>query len=369
MDGLEAVGRAVVVFAGAWVVSGTLLNLSRHPHWYIRGWDFPRPVVAAVCVVSGIAYAAWIARGAWFDLLFLGALALTFTWQLVNIRPYTRLGRRVVEPARRPAGPHAFRLLIANVLQENREHQRLLAVIAREDPDVVLLVEVDHAWARALQPLEGAYPHRVLRVLDNYYGMALYSRLRLHDPEVAFLVQDDIPSIHARLELRDGVHVWLHALHPRPPEPLRGQDSAPRDAELLKVARRIRERSDVPAVVAGDLNDVAWSHTTALFLKESRLLDPRLGRGSFNSYNAKNPLFRFPLDHVFHSRHFRLVELRRLEKVGSDHFPMLVALSHEPDAAVAQQPAPATPNERQEADELIRRADEGERPDPTPVDA
>jgi endonuclease/exonuclease/phosphatase (EEP) superfamily protein YafD len=251
-----------------------------------------------------------------------------------------------------------LRLLIANVLQDNREHHRLLAAVQREQPDLVLLVEVDEEWARALGVLDAAYPHRVSRVLDNCYGMALYSRLPLHEVKVAFLVQDDIPSIHARFALSDGAHVWLHAIHPRPPEPLRDQDSAPRDAELMKVAKAIRDRPEGPTIVAGDLNDVAWSHTTSLFLKESGLLDPRLGRGFYNSFNARNPLFRFPLDHVFHSRHFRLVDLRRLENVGSDHFPMLVALSHEPDAAAAQQPARATTEEHREAKDMIRRGDE-----------
>ena len=52
-------------------------------------------------------------------------------------------------------------------------------------------------------------------------------------------------------------------------------------------------------------------------------------RGFFNSYNAENPLFRFPLNHFFHSNDFRLTDLRRLDHVGSDH-SMYLALRYDP---------------------------------------
>jgi hypothetical protein len=67
-------------------------------------------------------------------------------------------------------------------------------------------------------------------------------------------------------------------------------------------------------------------------------------------------MIRFPLDHVFSSKHFRLVDFRRLPHCGSDHFPVFIALSYEPEAEVEQEKPAPTPEEEGEAREKIDAA-------------
>lgn len=333
--------------------AGTLLSMSRSTHWLARLWDFPRVQMAVVAAASGLVYALVSFRGRTLDWAFLAVVALTTAWQLRRIFPYLPVAPVQVERSRDPAPGSRLRLLICNVLMENTRHDLLIEVIQENDPDLLLVVETDGRWERALEPLTKKYPYVVRQPQENYYGMILFSRLPLLEPRIEFLVQDDIPSVHARVQLPGGEEVVLHGLHPRPPEPLRDQDSTPRDAELVMVGRAIARAGDRPTVVAGDLNDVAWSRTTELFLKLSGLLDPRLGRGLYNSYHAKNPLFRYPLDHVFHSHHFRLSRLVRLRPVGSDHFPMLVELSLENGAPSTQQGETADAGDEREASERL----------------
>lgn len=338
-------------------VAGTLLSLSRRPHWLFRMWDFPRVQLATLAAAGGAGYAARFFRGTAVDYGLLVPVAATVAWQLYKIRTFTPLTRRTVQDVREDEADPENRivLLMTNVQMENEEHGRLLEAVERADPDIVLAVEIDDRWHHALEPLFHKYPYAVRRPQNNWYGMVLLSRFPLVDPKVEYLVQGDIPSIHTRVRLESGVEVILHGLHPRPPEPIRDQSSAPRDAELVVVGRAIGESTDEPTIVAGDLNDVAWSETSELFVRLSGLLDPRAGRGFYNSYNAHNPLFRYPLDHVFHSHHFKLVRLERCPPIGSDHFPILIELQYVPEAEVEQEPSQKEPGDEELAEEKLER--------------
>ena len=347
--------RRVVVGACALPVLGTLLSLNRRrSHWAFRMWDFPRVQIATLAAAGGTAYALRFAKGKPGDLAVLVPTAAVVAWQLWRIHTYTPLARPTVKRVRPDEEDRDNRitLMITNVQMENEHHDRLLALVDRIDPDVVLAVEIDDRWHDALRPLFEKYPHAVHRPQNNWYGMVLLSRFELVEPRIDFSVQDDIPSIHTRIRLRSGVEVTLHGIHPRPPEPIRDQPSTPRDAELVVLGRTIEE-SDEPTIVAGDLNDVAWSPTSELFVRLSGLLDPRAGRGFYNSYNAKNPLFRYPLDHVFHSNHFKLVRIERLPSIGSDHFPIMIELQYVPSAEVEQKESEKKPGDDEFAQEKL----------------
>lgn len=321
-------------------------------------WDFPRMQIATLAAISSAMYGRLFFRRRPSEVAMLGASGAVIAYQLYRIHTYTPFISPTVQrvDVKEAADTdNRIVLMMTNVLMENDQHDRLLQVIEAADPDVILAVEVDDAWMRALDALSEKYPHSVRQPQDNYYGMVLFSRLALEGPQVEFLVQDDIPSIHTWVKLRSGVRVKLHGIHPRPPEPIRDQPSSPRDAELVLVGRQVEKENEEPTIVAGDLNDVAWSSTSELFVRLSGLLDPRAGRGLFNTYNANNPILRYPLDHVFHSKHFKLGRLVRLPKIGSDHFPILIDLHYVPSARTEQAESQTKPGDEELADEKLER--------------
>ncbi len=347
--------EAVLVSIGYLMIAATVVPLVRADVWWVRVFDFPRLQIALLLVLTFVIYLLVREDPSVEDNIFLGLLSVAVMYQAYRMYPYTPLCRKQIQQSREADPERTISLLVCNVQMTNRNARVLRRLIHEHDPDLILTVETDTWWQSELAELERTHRHVVRQPQNNTYGMLLHSRLELRDVRIEFLVEDDIPSIHTYVKLASDEEVELHCLHPRPPAPQESDRTTERDAELLIVAKQLKGK-DARAIVAGDLNDVAWSHTNGLFQKISGLLDPRVGRGFFHTFNANWPFMRFPLDHVFSSRHFRLVEFKRLPHCGSDHFPVFVKLALESDAKLEQEHPHAEPEEKEEAEEKIEKA-------------
>ena len=279
-------------------------------------------------------------------------LVLNIGYLSFQVYPFTFLAKKQVIRTLNYTPEKCIDLFIGNVYQDNRQAKKYLESIKSLDPALILLVETDAWWTEQAEVFEKTYPYRLLVPLENTYGMLLYSKFELIDASVKFLVEEDIPSVHTCIKLPSGDLIRFHGLHPTPPVPGENPKSTERDKEILKVAKSAKN-SKLPVIVAGDLNDVAWSYTTLLFSKISGLLDPRRGRGFFNTFNAKHKLMRFPLDHIFCSNDFTLLDIKRLSNCGSDHFPMYIKLQYEPRAAAIQEEPQADSSDLKTASEKI----------------
>jgi len=313
----------------------TLMPLSHSKIWWVRALDFPRLQLFAMAAAL-LAVDLWVAfDGGWAAWLVPVAAAGCLLYHAWWITPYTRLFPLEVKTAASADSGDVLRVLVSNVLMSNRNAPALLLLVAAHRPHVLVTLESNDWWQRQLDTLKADYPFTIQCPLDNRYGMHVYARLPLEDSRVEFLVQHDVPSMHTGIRMPSGQRVQAHFVHPTPPSPTEKDASTERDVELLTVARRVAVAT-APVIVTGDLNDVAWSRTTRQFRKLSHLLDPRVGRGMFNTFHAGHWFLRWPLDHIFHSDHFKLRSIRRLPSIGSDHFPLLTELVLAPSAASEQ---------------------------------
>lgn len=329
----------------------SILPVLRIGHWTVRIFDFPRMQIAFITLIAFVLSLFVSHKPLWFNGLEIATL-VALLHQLRWIFTYTPLHKKEVVKQEKASSntQRQLSILSANVLMPNRQAPKLLALIEKYQPDIVLTLESNQWWENQLSVIEQDYPYSVKQPLENLYGMHLYSKLPLSDCEIRYQIQEDIPSIVGYVVLQSGERVRLYCLHPMPPSPTENVRSQERDAELILVGEEVSAR-DEPALVFGDLNDVAWSRSTLLFRRISRMMDPRIGRRPFSTFHAKIPFLRWPLDHIFHSAHFNLVVMETLPDIGSDHLPIHVVLQYNESTGNVNLAAQANAEDLEQAEE------------------
>lgn len=316
----------------------SLLPLVEWNSWWIRLFDFARLHYLAVLVIAmTVLLLVWSGRPLAWTAMLVGLAAIGFNvWKLAPYLPPR--GELATGVAECPEGSR-LRVLVANVHRGLEDADELFRVVRETEPDLFLAVETDEWWDERLAELGPRFAAEVQQVAGarSYFGMHLFSQFPLEDTEVLFPLDNRVPAIRADVALPDGATVSFHGLHPRPPTPF--QDSIMRDAQLMLTALDARG-SETPVVVAGDFNAVPWERTFRRTMRIGGLLDPRVGRGYMATYDARMPLYYWPLDHVLFTEEFGVTDFEIPPGFGSDHWPVVADLCHRPELA-EQQSAPA----------------------------
>jgi len=321
-------------------------------HGIVRVFDFPRiqfALLSAGLVLTSISLLPLNVPGLLTAAMAMTALAI----QLYYMLPFTPLrGHRTKAFEGNSHDVASVKLLVSNVKMSNRKYDLLQKMIRDTSPDIALFMETDKDWVDALDQVTSDYPFRLSCPLGTSYGLHLVSRFPFESDEIKFLLKDEVPSFDIVIKQNEHNTFRLIAIHPEPP--VIKDETVGRDAEIALVGENIRDY-EKPLIVTGDLNDVAWSRTTRRFLRISRLLDPREGRGFFNTFDARFFFLRWPLDHIFHSPHFQLIAIKRMPFVGSDHFPMFYNLALTGQQSINDPVESASKQDFKEVDDVIKQ--------------
>ncbi|WP_369996073.1 endonuclease/exonuclease/phosphatase family protein [Winogradskyella sp.] len=322
-------------------------------YWWIRIFDFPHIQLTFLTALALLIYFIKFDFKSLGDYAFITVLIACFIFQFVKFFPYTTFAPDEMLKATDNANNN-LSILTANVYQDNEDTQVIIDALNSSNADIMVLTEANNRWRdEIVSAISDAYSYKVEYPLDNTYGILLYSKLKLIDPQLKFLVEDDIPSIHTKAITRLGDTIKIHAIHPTPPMPQHNPRSTDRDAEMMIVAKEVMDTQH-PTIVVGDFNDVPWSSTNQLFKKVSKTLDPRIGRGIFSTYNAKKFLLRWPLDHIYCTKEFRYKSYKVYNETSSDHFPVYAEFSLEPNNAKEQEPEEVRKEDLKRAEEQIK---------------
>lgn len=204
-------------------------------------------------------------------------------------------------------------LLAANALIANPSAARFLAAVEATDPDIIIVIELGHDWAKQLAVLHARYPHHSVIARADSFGMAVYAKWPFK-PTVHEIGDYQLPLLQA-----DFAQFTVLAVHPVSPV---GYADIKRLGGYLREAAGHASASTKPVIMAGDYNTTLWAAALQPVI-DSGLY--RIGRPFNYTWPKPMPPLAIQIDHVFANGGIT-GDLQVLPPIGSDHFPIFVRL-------------------------------------------
>lgn len=290
-------------------------------HWIFRVFDFIRLQLLAILILLLIVGSFLNIENLLLKSVVLGAILGAMVHQILVVFPYISIhGKKSV------VNSDHISLLSVNVLQSNSDYEKLIQLINKIKPDILLTMETNKDWEKALSKVEDLFNYTCKIPKENEYGMHFYSKLEVEKCTPHYLISEDYPSVEVKMKDHKGNDFAFWGIHPPPPSPTQKTTSKPKDKEL-KIVSKLIEKLHVPVIVSGDFNSVCWSKSSKLFAKVSGLKDARIGRGLYGTFPVSPKIFRFPIDLLFHSKQIKIQQIKTLSNIGSDHLPLLAKFS------------------------------------------
>ena len=293
---------------GAWAVIGTLAGFLGTRHWVLDLFAHfrlqyllflaPLAVVLAVrrCPITASVFGA---------AALLNLLMLAPAWW----------PRAAVDPA----APRS--LLVLNVQNQNVDATRTLALLRQANPDFALLMEVNPRWLASLATLTNALPYTLSQARADNHGIALYSRFPLRRGTVRYPGEGWVPVVDAVCEV-GGQSLRILGAHPLPPW---GDEGTRLRNDLLRALPALVAETNLPTLLAGDLNVTAGSRHFHWLTVETGLRDASLGHGLLGNWPSRLPApLRVRKDHVLASPAIPVGGWTVAGPVGSDHLPLIM---------------------------------------------
>lgn len=306
---------SALTLSGLLEVTGLVLCLATLTGFLGRLWwllELTCHFRAQFVVALGVLTLVWLVKRTWRHAAVCGVCAAVNLALVLSLVWPTDAGVS--------SGGARLRLVAINVDTANERSDLVLNYLRAADADVVLLMEVNERWMRALEPLTITHSKVIAEPREDNFGIALFSRRPLTNGTVVEFGSAGVPSITANVSVGEQ-EVLLLGTHPLPPGT--SEYARLRNEQLREIAAAVRDRRE-PVVLFGDLNVTPWSPYFRELLRGSRLRNTSQGRGLFASWPAKLPPARIPLDHCLVSASVQVVDKHLGPQVGGDHLPVLV---------------------------------------------
>jgi endonuclease/exonuclease/phosphatase (EEP) superfamily protein YafD len=215
-----------------------------------------------------------------------------------------------------------LKLIHANVLSSNTDYERLLKLVAAEDPDMIFLQEVTAKWVEGTTSLLEDYPYAYTEPRTGNFGIGVFSKIPFDSIGHVDSPPLNYPTILATITIGDE-RVSMISSHPT--IPISGRLYEARNQQLASMAEMVNEASG-RVILLGDFNSTIWCAQFRRLEKSTGLKNVRRGFGVIPTWPAYLPFAMIPIDHALVSKSISVSQVRTGKNFGSDHLPLIVTL-------------------------------------------
>ena len=185
-----------------------------------------------------------------------------------------------------------------NVLSSNIQYNQVIEEINNQDPDILLLMEVNKAWVNQLSVIQENYPYNIIIAQENNFGMALYSKKEFISKEIHYWGIFNIPFIVAEIKDNSEENLNIIGVHTLPPINKRMYDDNSNQVKFIVDQSR---KMDGNNVILGDFNNTSWSKSYRDAIDKNLYYNTASGFFVYTSWYRKL-LGGLLIDHIIASR-------------------------------------------------------------------
>lgn len=223
----------------------------------------------------------------------------------------------------------SLKVMNFNVNYQNLDRDRISESITSVDPDLVLIVEMEASMMQKIKAKAVAHPYS-FRSLDG--GLAVFSKLPLEDSSSQKFAGSNATNLVTHLNYRNK-RIQIIGTHPI--VPVKTDLFARRNLHLKSLANYLKQQNQ-PTILMGDFNLTPWSPYYREFVNGTDLHNTRSGFGILPTWIRTStvvnlpkilfPILNIPIDHIFISKDFKVLNTYVGDNGNSDHAPIISEL-------------------------------------------
>ncbi|MDM8529382.1 endonuclease/exonuclease/phosphatase family protein [Anaerolineales bacterium HSG24] len=242
------------------------------------------------------------------------------------------------KPTVSPTG-QTIRLVTFNNMGWNRPLTHTVAWLHQQDADIIFLQEIPRRYVeQGAAELKSRYPYQTGQPIElRYSGTGIFSKLPIHSVEYTATYQRAVVELEGKLISVYNVHLTqpTSASDGSMVQKVLTYNDAGHQAQVTALLTEIRQDPH-PFIVAGDFNmsDQSPTYPKVAAVMQDSFLEVGSGLGltwPLRNWEDRNsipawmpPLLR--MDYVWHSPHFRAIQLDVGPWLDSDHLPLYATL-------------------------------------------